>query len=61
MYDPLVLFYVGIVLILNGLWTLGRIGDREILIVNALIGLVQPRGVDHGAVGFHADADVGRS
>ena len=26
----LTLFYVGAVLILNGLWMLGRIGDREI-------------------------------
>ncbi|HAY08843.1 MAG TPA: transporter, partial [Thauera sp.] len=28
------LFYVGAVLILNGLWMLERIGDREISIIN---------------------------
>ena len=30
MYEPLVLFYVGVVLMLNGLWMLGRIADRQI-------------------------------
>lgn len=38
MYEPMVLFYVGVVLILNGLWMLGRIADREILVINALVG-----------------------
>lgn len=32
------LFYVGAVLILNGLWMLGRIGDREITIINLCTG-----------------------
>ena len=32
------LFYVGAVLILNGLWILGRIGDREIAVINLLTG-----------------------
>ena len=32
------LFYVGAVLILNGLWMLGRIGDREIAVINLLTG-----------------------
>lgn len=32
------LFYVGAVLILNGLWMLGRIGDREISIINVFTG-----------------------
>ena len=34
----LVLFYVGAVLCLNGLWLLGRIGDNEISIINYLVG-----------------------
>ena len=42
------LFYVGAVLILNGLWMLGRIGDREITIINLFTGgltlLVDARG-----------------
>lgn len=32
------LFYVGAVLILNGLWMLGRIGDREISVINLFAG-----------------------
>ena len=32
------LFYVGAVLILNGLWMLGRIGDREIAVINLFTG-----------------------
>lgn len=34
----LALFYVGAVLILNGLWMLGRIGDREIPLINFFAG-----------------------
>ena len=34
----LALFYVGAVLILNGLWMLGRIGDREISVINLFAG-----------------------
>ncbi|MDR2013303.1 MAG: AmiS/UreI family transporter [Rhodanobacter sp.] len=34
----LTLLYVGAVLCLNGLWLLGRIGDREIWIVNIFSG-----------------------
>lgn len=34
------LLYVGAVLCLNGLWMLGRIGDREISIINIFAGLV---------------------
>ncbi|WP_018992803.1 AmiS/UreI family transporter [Aromatoleum toluclasticum] len=34
----LTLFYVGAVLILNGLWMLGRIGDREIPTINIFAG-----------------------
>lgn len=43
MFNGLVLFYVGVVLILNGLWMLDRIADREILIVNVLVGLLNLR------------------
>ncbi|MCE1244560.1 AmiS/UreI family transporter [Oryzomicrobium sp.] len=38
MYQGLVLLYVGAVLILNGLWMLGRIDDREIGAINVLVG-----------------------
>jgi len=43
MYNGLVLFYVGVVLILNGFWMLGHIADREILIINVLVGLLNLR------------------
>lgn len=56
MYEPLVLFYVGIVLMLNGLWMLGRIADREILIINALVGLLCLRTANELAFGDSADA-----
>lgn len=32
------LFYVGAVLILNGLWMFGRIGEREISVINLFTG-----------------------
>ncbi len=38
MLTGLALFYVGAVLILNGLWMLERIGDREIAVINAFTG-----------------------
>lgn len=34
------LLYVGAVLTLNGLWLLGHIGDREIVVVNVASGIV---------------------
>lgn len=34
----LVLFYVGAVLCLNGLWLLGRIGDNEIGVIDIFVG-----------------------
>ncbi|WP_396431809.1 AmiS/UreI family transporter [Limnohabitans sp.] len=40
MYEPLLLFYVGIVLTLNGLWMLEKIADQEILIINFLVGIL---------------------
>ncbi|MCW5643299.1 MAG: AmiS/UreI family transporter [Rhodoferax sp.] len=32
------LFYVGAVLCLNGLWLLGRIGDKEIAVIDVFVG-----------------------
>lgn len=34
------LLYVGAVLVLNGLWLLGQIEDREILVINVVSGVV---------------------
>ncbi len=34
------LLYVGAVLVLNGLWLLGKIEDREIIVVNVISGVV---------------------
>jgi hypothetical protein len=34
----LALFYVGAVLCLNGLWVLGRIGDKEIAVIDIFVG-----------------------
>lgn len=34
----LVLFYVGAVLCLNGLWLLGHIGDNEIAVIDVFVG-----------------------
>lgn len=38
MYQGLILFYVGAVLMLNGLWMQGRIADREIPVINLFVG-----------------------
>ena len=55
MLSGLVLFYVGAVLILNGLWMLGRIGDREILVINLLVGLLSLRVAHEYAFGDGAN------
>jgi putative amide transporter protein len=34
----IMLFYVGAVLFLNGLWILGKIGDKEISVINVFVG-----------------------
>ena len=34
----LVLFFVGAVLCLNGLWLLGKIGDNEIAVIDSFVG-----------------------
>lgn len=36
----LALFWVGAVLCLNGIWLLGRIGDREIAVIDVFVGTV---------------------
>ena len=52
----LVLFYVGAVLILNGLWMLGGIGDREIWVINLFVGAVSLLAAFRQAFGADADA-----
>lgn len=56
MYEPLLLFYVGIVLTLNGVWMLGHIADREILIINFLVGVLFLRIANELAFSEAADA-----
>ena len=56
MLSGLVLLYVGAVLMLNGLWLRGHIGDREILIINLLVGLLSLR-VAHEWI-FQAKPDL---
>ncbi|MGY3670825.1 AmiS/UreI family transporter (plasmid) [Marinovum sp. KMM 9989] len=36
----LVLFYVGAVLVLNGLWLADRISDREIIVINLVVATI---------------------
>src|SRR6201988_2583201 len=36
----LALFWVGAVLCLNGIWLLGKIGDREIAVIDVFVGFV---------------------
>jgi hypothetical protein len=52
----LVLFYVGAVLILNGLWMLELIGDREIWVINLFVGSVSLLAALRQAFGADADA-----
>ncbi len=52
----LVLFYVGAVLCLNGLWLLGRIGDNEIAIIDYFVGGITLLASLHLAFGPGADA-----
>ncbi|MFV0359396.1 AmiS/UreI family transporter [Tropicimonas sp.] len=49
------LFYVGAVLFLNGLWLMGKIEDREIVVINVVSGLVAGAVVLQGAFGTGAD------
>ena len=50
------LLYVGSVLFLNGLWLMGRIGDREIAIINIFVGALTALVAAYMAFGPGADA-----
>ncbi|MCX7258263.1 MAG: transporter [Polaromonas sp.] len=52
----LVLFYVGAVLILNGLWMLDLIGEREIWVINLFAGALSLLTALRQAFGADADA-----
>lgn len=56
MLTGFVLFYVGAVLCLNGLWMLGRIQDREIVVINVATAVVSGAVTLHDAFGAGADA-----
>ncbi len=56
MLTGLVLFYVGAVLIINGLWMLGRLHDREVWVINLLVGVVTLLVALKYALGPGADA-----
>jgi hypothetical protein len=51
------LLYVGAVLFLNGLWILGKVGDREISVINILVGLLTASVAVYLAFGPAADAN----
>lgn len=55
------LFYVGAVLFLNGLWLMGRIQDREVIVINIVSGIVTAGVVIHGAFGAAAEAQSVRA
>jgi len=46
----LLLLYVGAVLILNGIWLLGRIDDREIVLINLVVAGISLLVAAHSAV-----------
>lgn len=52
----LVLFFVGAVLCLNGLWLLGRIGDNEIAVIDYFVGGITLAASLYLAFGPSADA-----
>ncbi|MDN6296928.1 MAG: AmiS/UreI family transporter [Halomonas sp.] len=56
MHEGLSLFYVGAVLLLNGLWMAGRIEDREIQVINYFTGGVSLAVAAYAAFGPKADA-----
>ena len=57
----LALLYVGAVLFLNGLWLMGRIGDREIAIINIFSGLLTAAVAAYLAFGPGSDAGAIRA
>lgn len=50
----LALFWVGAVLCVNGVWLLGGIDDREVVVINLVSGLVALAVAAHGAFGAGA-------
>lgn len=56
MLTGFVLFYVGAVLFLNGLWLMGKIADREIVVINVIAALVSGGAVLHDVFGSGAGA-----
>ncbi|MHC5656177.1 AmiS/UreI family transporter [Stappia sp.] len=50
------LLYVGAVLFLNGLWLMGKIQDREIVVINVVSGVVTFGVALSSAFGANADA-----
>lgn len=56
MLTGFVLFYVGAVLFLNGLWLMSRIADREIVVINVIAALVSGAAVLQDAFGSSAGA-----
>ena len=56
MLTGFVLFYVGAVLFLNGLWLMGRIANREIVVINVIAALVSGAAVLQDAFGSSAGA-----
>ena len=52
----LALLYVGAVLFLNGLWLLGKIQDREIIVINVVTGFITLCVALDAAFGRNADA-----
>lgn len=55
MLTGFVLFWVGAVLIVNGLWQMGRIDDREIVVINLVTATVSGSVVLNDAYGAGAD------
>lgn len=51
------LLYVGAVLFLNGIWLLGRIGDKEIWVINIFSGIITFLIAMQLAFGANADAN----
>jgi putative amide transporter protein len=51
----LVLFWVGAVLFLNGIWLLGKIGDNEIAVIDVFVGFVTLAVALYSAFGPNAD------
>jgi putative amide transporter protein len=51
----LTLLWVGAVLFINGIWLLGSIDDREVVVINVVSGLVALAVAWHGAFGAGAN------